>query len=141
MKAFKCYACRKPTHLVHSMWIFLLQIFLTFQDIVYVADNRDFFGNDLGLELTWASWRHSTEWLAGVKATRNWDEDYVEFEPGCAIGNGYFLVDGKELPTCNAWYLLLIGQLRLREDPDFTLQILEQCLFTLSGSLFLLIIR
>lgn len=111
--------------------MFLLQLLLAFQDVVFVADNPEFIDE---------GFRHSTEWLAGVDATtKEVDEDgSMWFTPGCDP-RGFW--EDEELPKCSAWYNLLIGELRLRENPDFTVRMLELCLFTLSGSIFLLIIR
>lgn len=125
-------------HLAHSLWMFLLQLLLTFQDVVSVADSPGIISNDLGLGLTWwADWPHSSEWLAGVKATRKWVNGTLEFTPGCTY-NGFF---GERDKWCSVWSRLLVGQLRLREDPEFTVRRLEICLFALSGSVFLLVIR
>ncbi|KAH7705319.1 hypothetical protein AAVH_27472 [Aphelenchoides avenae] len=137
---------------LHSLWMFLLQLLLAFQDVVFLADNpemiaTDLFTWDVRFQGGWAHWCHSTEWLAGVDGTRFWIEgEFGEpgaygFKPGCAVTKGHYGHDHQELPTCDAWYLLLIGELRLREEPDFSVRMLELCLVTLSGSVFLLIIR
>lgn len=119
--------------------MFILQLFLAFQDVVSIADDPESVGYELGPELTWADIPHSSEWLAGVNATRKWVEGVLEFTPGCTA-DGFWEVL-IEVPKCSVWYLLLTGELRLREDPDFTVQTLELCLFALSGSVLLLIIR
>ncbi|KAH7695611.1 hypothetical protein AAVH_37327, partial [Aphelenchoides avenae] len=111
--------------------------------IISVADSPDTIYVDLEIfdvefGLTFADVRHSTEWLAGVNATRKWIDGELHFAPGCLIIKGYWR--DVPLPACNAWYLLLIGELRLRESPKFTVRTLELCLFALSGSVFLLII-
>lgn len=107
--------------------MFLLQLTLAFQDIVGVADSfPEYF-----LE--------SSEWLAGMKGTREIREidGLMQFTPGCII------MDNPDygIPTCGVWYGLLIGERSLRDDPEFTVRTLEQCLLALSGSVFLLIIR
>lgn len=123
--------------------MFLLQLFLAFSDSVFIADNLDYILLELGFEelrLTQGHFRHSSEWLAGVNGTRKWTGDGVlDFAPGCNGVPGYW--DDKALPWCKTWYLLLIGELRLREDPMFTVRALGQCLFALSGAVFLLVIR
>lgn len=126
--------------------MFLLQFFLVFQDIVSYADTPHIIGYELGLNLTRADIRDSSEWLAGANATRKWVDGMLEFTPGCSANGQWILdhgytVEYLTLPMCNVWYGLLTGGLRLREEPDFTVQTLEQCLFTLSGSVFLLIVR
>lgn len=124
--------------------MFLLQLLLTFQDIVGVADSPELIGDVLGLKLTLADWRHSTEWLAGMTATRKWAKGKLEFTPGCTYTE-YWNYDA--LPICSVWYRFLIGAVILREDPrfpgspEFSVRTLEQCLFALSGSGFLLIMR
>lgn len=45
------------------------------------------------------------------------------------------------LEAANTWDRFRIGEIRLRQDPDFTVRALAQCLLALSGSVFLLIIR
>lgn len=120
--------------------MFVLQLFLTFGDIVYFVDMPRYIGHDFGIELSYANIRHSSEWLAGIKATRKWVDGEIEFMPGCEFAKGSWDRD-VPLPTCSAWYLLLIGELRLREEPAFSVHTLEQCLFASSGSVFLLVIR
>lgn len=124
--------------------MFLLQLFVAFQDIVFFSDHPGFVILELGIDIKfpWAHFRHSSEWLAGVNATRKWTggADWLDFWPGCEIAEGYWN-DVEEIPVCNAWYLLLIGELRLRDDPVITVKTLELCLFALSGSVFLLITR
>lgn len=104
------------TYLVHSLYIFLLQIFLAFQDLVYVWDTSHFF-DTLGIEGYERTVPYSFELLAGL--------DRNSYRP----------------PYIPSWYLFLVGELQLRVDPDFTVQALLQCLLALSGSFFLLIIR
>lgn len=100
--------------------MFLSQLLLAFQDAVYIADMHS------GVDFP-----HSTEWLAGVKPVNSW--------PGYKILDDYDSDDA--LPMCSVWYRLLYGELRLRKDPEFTVCTLEMCLFALSGSVFLLMIR
>ncbi|KAH7718931.1 hypothetical protein AAVH_13601 [Aphelenchoides avenae] len=130
--------------------MFLLQLLLAFQDVVAVADNPETIARALvtwDMRIwqwnAWADIRHSSEWLAGVNATRTWmAEDghaSLEFMPGCKAAEGYWHNDAT-LPTCSAWYRFLVGELRLREAPDFSIRTLEQCLFVLSGSIFLVFI-
>ncbi|KAH7701959.1 hypothetical protein AAVH_30904 [Aphelenchoides avenae] len=124
--------------------MFLLQISQTFQDIVFFADRHELIVKDLDyywdvrLDLSWANVRHSSEWLAGVEATRTWVNGTMDFRPGCQVVKGWY---DELLPVCNAWYLLLVGELRLRAGPDFTIHTLMRCLFALSGSVILLIMR
>lgn len=120
--------CPKPRYLVHSLYIFLLQIFLAFQDLVYVTDTSPIFNkhdsvdgvvffNQSGSHGSSRTIPHSLEWLAGL--------DRIRLRP-------------SDIP---AWYLFLIGELQLREHPDFNVRGLVQCLLALSGSVSLLIIR
>lgn len=113
---------------------------MVFQDVVAFLDIPWLIYDELGLtEFPWPNLRHSTEWLAGVNATRTWVHGRLEFMPHCAVNKeSRYEMD---LPMCAAWYRLLIGALRLREDPIFTMHVLEYCLFALSGSIFLIIIR
>lgn len=113
--------------------MFLLQLLLVFQDVVSIEDYY------AGVDFP-----HSTVWLAGVSGTTKWSETYDDgynyFTPGCTVAKSDFRNEDA-LPTCGAWYRMVIGKLRLRESPDFTVRTLELCLFALSGSVFLLIIR
>ncbi|KAH7689656.1 hypothetical protein AAVH_40345, partial [Aphelenchoides avenae] len=127
----------------HSLWMFLLQLFLAFSDSVYIADNFDFILLELGFEelgLTQADFHHSSEWLADVNGIRKRvDGGLLDLTPGCRGLPGYWPADAA-LPPCSTWYLLLIGELQLRKYPVFTVRALGQCLFALSGSVFLLVI-
>lgn len=124
--------------------MFLLQFLLTFQDVVAVADLPGLIGLEFGLELRQGDWPHSTEWLAGVEATREWVNGKLDFTEGCAT---YRFWNNEATPMCSLWYRFLIGEVLLRENPEypgapeFTVRTIEQCLLALSGSVFLLIMR
>lgn len=89
---------------------------MAFQDLLYAWDTTHFF-DELGVKGYERTIPYSFEWLAGIDRNR---------------------LQSSAIPT---WYLFLIGELRLRVGPDFTVQALFQCLLALSGSFFLLIIR
>lgn len=110
--------------------MFFLQLLLAFQEGVAIADYY-----------TGIDFPHSTEWLAGVKAIERRAGKYgFDFLAGCTIVEQYYDYDDAR-PLCSLWYRVLVGKLRLREDPDFLVVTLEMCLIALSGSIFLLIIR
>lgn len=133
-----------PLLLAHSLWMLVLQLLLAFQDIVFFTDNPQYVLAELGLDrlgVSWADIPHSSEWLAGVNATREFYEWGYSFSPGCWY---WPEEEGEEeplLPRCPLWYRLLVGELYLREDPEFTSRTLELCLLALSGSVFLLVTR
>lgn len=113
---------------------------LAFRDLVFVADEVDFLSDNLGIKgFSWARFRHSSEWLAGVPRGRLVDGLY--FVPGCKTAKDQWLDERPRLPMCSVWYRFLTGELRLRENPDFTVRTLVLCLLALSGSISLLIIR
>lgn len=132
----------KYVRLVHSLYIFVLQLMLAFQDLVYVADNADLVSDDLGIEgFSWEHFRHSSEWLAGLKATRKCIDGYCWIESGCKTSKDALSSERPLVPMCSVWYRFLTGDLRLREHPGFTVRTLVICLLALSGSISLLVIR
>lgn len=139
----KCCFVVRLSRLAHSLWMFLMQLYLAFGDSVFIVDNLDSVLSEVGPErlgITQAYFPHSSEWLAGVNATRKRAEDGVlVFTAGCTGFAGYW--QDEALPPCSTWYLVLIGELSLRDDPVFTVRMLGQCLFALSGAVFLLVIR
>ncbi|KAH7706646.1 hypothetical protein AAVH_26119, partial [Aphelenchoides avenae] len=123
----------------HSLYMFLLQIFLVFHDLIYVEDNLKLALTNLGIKgISWIDFPHSTEWILGVKGSVLRFNGHRYYLPGCKANDVQYLQNS--LPMCTAWYRFLIGELRLREDPEFTVRALSQCLLALSGSVFLLII-
>ncbi|KAH7706930.1 hypothetical protein AAVH_25845 [Aphelenchoides avenae] len=126
--------------------MFLLQMFLAFQDVIYLADNIDHLMAKLGIEeFSWVRYRHSTEWLAGVEANRTWTNGTLVYTLGCKKFVDVWPTNGPQIPLCPAWYRLLIGELHLREgtfdSPEgFNVRTLAQCLLALSGPVFLMII-
>lgn len=120
--------------------MFVLQMFLAFQDLVFVADNMDILTGVLEISgFSWRHWRHSSEWLAGVKASRRREGGELYLDAGC-----YSAVDDKwgdddKRPMCSGWYLFVIGELLLTEE--LMVHTLAQLLLALSGSVVLLLIR
>lgn len=132
----------KYVRLVHSLYIFVLQMMLAFQDLVHIADNADSVADSFWIKgFSWDHFRHSSEWLAGLKATTKCSDGYCWLVPGCKITKDEWLDERPRVPMCSVWYRFLLGDLHLREHPDFTVRTLVLCLLAMSGSISLLIIR